>query len=153
MIGFKCPRCGATINVRPLEVIEVIVLEDAVKPCETYCHACKQLRLWAKRERPAACGNCGSASIEVDVVGSEHFSRLKGFAGDVSRHEGPYPHEGACAGCRTAHVCNVCGSSYDGHGAGHCTNGRCSACHNAHCTSGGDTYPGHGFGTIGRDRT
>lgn len=58
-------------------MIELIVLEPDVTPCETYCHACRQLRLWAKLEKPAACGNCGSTEIEVDVVGSERFSCLR----------------------------------------------------------------------------
>lgn len=62
-----------------MSLVEIVILASVVKPCETYCHGCKHLRLWAKPERPTACGNCGSTEIEVDVVGSEHFSSLKGI--------------------------------------------------------------------------
>ncbi len=47
------------------------------EPCETFCHACGQLRLWCKTERPTACGNCGSVHIEVDAVGSERLTSLR----------------------------------------------------------------------------
>lgn len=48
-------------------------------PCETYCHSCGQLRLWCKSEKPVMCGNCGAVTIEVDTVGSERFSKLRGL--------------------------------------------------------------------------
>lgn len=56
-----------------------------------------------------------------------------------------WPHEGACPGCREAHVCNVCASPI--RRASRCTNGRCLQCHAAACTPGGATSPGHGFGS------
>lgn len=64
---------------------------------------------------------------------------------------GPYPHEGGCNGCQESNACNCCGMPIECQrgevGSDHCTNGRCMACHNAVCTDGGATYPGHGFGT------
>lgn len=58
-----------------------------------------------------------------------------------------YPHAGGCAGCREHRVCNVCGGDFDR--VGNCTNGRCGRCHQAVCTMGGATSPGHGFGGLG----
>lgn len=55
-----------------------------------------------------------------------------------------YPHYGGCEKCRELNVCNHCGKPKD---QGRCTNGRCSDCHGRVCTPGGDTYPGHGYGT------
>ncbi len=43
-----------------------------------------------------------------------------------------------------ADLCNACGGLRDSRG---CTNGRCAACHASCCTPGGDTSPGHGYGT------
>lgn len=65
-----------------------------------------------------------------------------------ARHEsavvpGAYPHVGGCEGCRVERVCNFCG---DPLGRGRCTNGRCADCHRKHCTSGGVTDYGHGYG-------
>lgn len=57
-------------------------------------------------------------------------------------HSGDYPHEGGCLGCRRMKVCNICAEPW---GHNHCTNGRCDRCHNAVCTPGGVTSPGHGF--------
>lgn len=59
-------------------------------------------------------------------------------------HRGPYPHEGGCASCAELRVCNVCGAPFP-YERPDCTNGRCMACHDLHCSSGGDTTPGHGF--------
>lgn len=53
------------------------VQADMRGPCETYCYACKQLRLWLKPEEPSACGNCKSSNIEVDKLGSEKLTRLR----------------------------------------------------------------------------
>jgi hypothetical protein len=60
-------------------------------------------------------------------------------------HGGAYPHRGGCEGCRKERRCNVCGrklESWEG-----CTNGRCRGCHAGACTPGGNTGPGHGYGT------
>jgi hypothetical protein len=57
-----------------------------------------------------------------------------------------YPHEGGCPSCRDARRCNACGGPLDAH---RCTNGRCGRCHAAHCTPGGNTTPGHGYGKVG----
>ncbi len=46
-------------------------------------------------------------------------------------------------------ICNVCFVPTPGVWSGRCTNGRCSDCHAKHCTEGGATTPGHGFGKIG----
>jgi hypothetical protein len=66
-------------------------------------------------------------------------------------HNGPYPHQGSCPGCYDARprLCNVCGRKRE-HSlrGGGCTNGRCADCHAKHCTPGGNTSPGHGFGDI-----
>ena len=68
---------------------------------------------------------------------------------DKEIHEGPYPHGGGCSGCRVQGKCNVCARPRRGrlNPGGACTNGRCAECHAACCTSGGDTTPGHGYGT------
>jgi hypothetical protein len=58
----------------------------------------------------------------------------------------PYPHDGGCSECRSRQVCNVCGYLLSG---GVCTNGRCLFCHGRVCTPGGETAPGHGFGSRG----
>lgn len=63
-------------------------------------------------------------------------------------HGTEYPHEGGCVGCRAARLCNACGASVTRFAR--CTNGRCLTCHAKHCTPGGDTSPGHGYGEIGR---
>jgi hypothetical protein len=55
-----------------------------------------------------------------------------------------YPHVGSCHGCRWMMVCNFCGQP--ALPSERCTNGRCGSCHGTQCTSGGVTYPGHGFG-------
>jgi len=55
----------------------------------------------------------------------------------------PYPHEGGCAQCRALGVCNACGAPLD---SGHCTNGRCSACHRTVCVTRGLD---HGYGIRG----
>lgn len=42
-----------------------------------FCNSCKQLRLWlVSDEDPDYCRNCGSRSIEVDVVGSPRLTKL-----------------------------------------------------------------------------
>lgn len=58
-----------------------------------------------------------------------------------------YPHPGGCECCREQKKCNACGASLllD---FGRCTNGRCSKCHRKHCTPGGATDKGHGYGSI-----
>jgi hypothetical protein len=43
---------------------------------------------------------------------------------------------------RPGRVCEVCGADISR--AAHCTNSRCMACHEKHCTPGGSTSPGHG---------
>lgn len=55
----------------------------------------------------------------------------------------PYPHEPSCPKCWEEKKCNVCGEPG---GWNICTNGRCDTCHRTHCTPGGSTSPGHGFG-------
>ena len=60
----------------------------------------------------------------------------------------PYPHAGGCERCYAARRCNSCGASTKGD-PGRCTNGRCSSCHGQYCGPGGETSPGHGFGTRG----
>jgi len=80
------------------------------------------------------------------------MSQAETSAHDTS--EGTYPHEGGCPGCRDARVCNVCGGAFGvGKLGGRCTNGRCSRCHQEHCTPGGQTTPGHGYGAVGTVRT
>jgi hypothetical protein len=68
---------------------------------------------------------------------------------DRRPHSGDYPHEGGCAECAAKRVCNVCGRPRRLviNPGGACTNGRCSDCHTACCTPGGNTDPGHGFGS------
>ena len=61
-------------------------------------------------------------------------------------HREPYPHEGGCKECQRQKVCNVCGRDAS-QTFGRCTNGRCLDCHQAVCTLGGSTGPGHGYGT------
>lgn len=61
----------------------------------------------------------------------------------------PYPHGHGCQGCFEAKRCAVCGTSIDvtfEGGLPHCTNGRCMQCHTKHCTGGGVSGPGHGYG-------
>lgn len=67
-----------------------------------------------------------------------------------SQHGGAYPHEGACPACRAERCCNCCGGPLGTVMEGRCTNGRCRGCHQAVCTPGGDTSPGHGFGSAAR---
>ena len=59
--------------------------------------------------------------------------------------EARHPHAGGCDGCREARICNACGDPITT--ANRCTNGRCHDCHVGICTPGGETYPGHGYGT------
>jgi hypothetical protein len=61
---------------------------------------------------------------------------------------GSYPHAGGCEGCRRNGVCNVCGGVLERSTC--CTNGRCGGCHGKHCTPGGESSPGHGYGEIAR---
>lgn len=68
----------------------------------------------------------------------------------IEHNSRPYPHEGGCATCQDEKRCNVCGKDW---GSNHCTNGRCYECHSQHCTSGGSTEAGHGFGQIGISKT
>lgn len=42
-----------------------------------------------------------------------------------------------------ARHCEVCDRDIS-RDHGRCTNGRCTGCHAAHCTPGGDVTPGHG---------
>lgn len=44
----------------------------------------------------------------------------------------PFPHAGACADCREAERCNVCGASTR---PAVCTNGHCMLCHAAVCST------------------
>jgi hypothetical protein len=44
---------------------------------EYYCYDCKQLRLNASGTKAEACGNCGSANIQSDQVGSPYLSDLR----------------------------------------------------------------------------
>lgn len=63
-----------------------------------------------------------------------------------------YPHEGGCGGCREEKRCNVCGKQWKDRLQfihDRCTNGRCNDCHRKHCTSGGGTSAGHGYGKVG----
>ena len=55
----------------------VLILSNIGEPRETFCHDCGQLRLWLKREEPAACGNCASHNIEVGLVGSDYLGKLR----------------------------------------------------------------------------
>ena len=57
-----------------------------------------------------------------------------------------YPHEGNCVACHESRLCNYCGASIRGD-HGRCTNGRCGKCHGRQCTGGGETSPGHGYGS------
>lgn len=57
-----------------------------------------------------------------------------------------FPHAGGCEYCREEGICNWCGTPTTP-STGKCTNGRCAGCHAQHCTLGGDTYPGHGYGS------
>lgn len=66
-----------------------------------------------------------------------------------NRHGEAYPHVGGCEGCHAERVCNVCGADTR-KDRGRCTNGRCTTCHVAVCTAGGDTSPGHGYGSVGQ---
>ena len=79
----------------------------------------------------------------------------------------PYPHKGGCSCCRKPHKvgrgawarrCNVCGWAITGFTGPYlmdngqltrdrCSNGRCTLCCQSVCTEGGNTAPGHGFGT------
>jgi len=68
---------GNTATVREEGSSEVYVLAMSDNTCETYCRDCKQLRLWLKPEKPTACGNCGSSSIETGEIGSERLAELK----------------------------------------------------------------------------
>lgn len=73
----------------------------------------------------------------------------------MKNHEtSDYPHDGGCEGCRDSGVCNVCGTRVAGRDAAapKCTNGRCMSCHRDVCTGGGDTTPGHGYGSEARAR-
>lgn len=45
--------------------------------CETFCSACGQLRLWAKPEKPVACGCCGSARIVIGPLLGEQLPKLR----------------------------------------------------------------------------
>lgn len=45
--------------------------------CETFCHDCGQLRLWARPDPVKACGNCGSARIETGLIGCEWLDGLR----------------------------------------------------------------------------
>jgi len=81
---------------------------------------------------------------------------------------GEYPHPGGCDCCRKTYKvapgawvrrCSVCGWAIHRPFSGpftldngqltrdRCTNGRCLLCCQSVCTSGGNTEPGHGFGT------
>lgn len=42
-------------------------------------------------------------------------------------------------------TCRTCGAEI--RSASGCTNSRCLACHDKHCTPGGSTSPGHGLGS------
>lgn len=46
----------------------------------------------------------------------------------------------------TKTLCEVCGDETDQ--STRCTNQRCLACHDAHCTDGGNDSPGHGRGDV-----
>ncbi len=92
-----------------MNVTEFVFIQGT--PQETYCHACGQLRLWCRPERPAACGGvkrprdseatgdadrrlrggCGSDRIEVDACGAERLTRLRsgGFGPDIPHRLGP----------------------------------------------------------------
>jgi hypothetical protein len=59
----------------------------------------------------------------------------------------PYPHVGACDGCRQLQVCNYCGAN-TARDTGRCTNGRCSECHRTVCTGGSNPHE-HNFGKQG----
>jgi len=71
----------------------------------------------------------------------------KGQMKTPSYHTGPHPHPGGCEGCRDARVCNGCGKPFEFPSRAFCTNGRCYQCH-IHCTSGGGSQPGHGYGKL-----
>ncbi len=62
----------------------------------------------------------------------------------------PYPHEGGCRRCWRDQRCNVCGRPRARRIL--CTNGRCPYCHGEICTDGGDSGPGHGYGSMDRAR-
>lgn len=62
-----CPSC----NKRQKES------RAELSSCETFCHACGQLRLWLHPEKPTICGNCGSTAIEVDKRNSERLEKLR----------------------------------------------------------------------------
>lgn len=58
-----------------MSVVEIVYVVG--EPCEVYCHACGQLRLWCRPEVPTRCGRCDSDRIEVDVVGSDRLTVLR----------------------------------------------------------------------------
>ncbi len=86
---------------------------------------------------------------EVDAALQETRDALHKERGYVVHADQPYPHEHGCQGCYLAKRCAVCGTSIDvtfEGGLPHCTNGRCMQCHTKHCTGGGVSGPGHGYG-------
>jgi len=97
------------------------------------------------------------AAAPLRALGGRYFSNQGAARRAVERrvaaldaapsHAKTFPHEGGCMGCLVEDTCNACGGST---AAGRCTNGRCFRCHVAHCTSGGNASPGHGYGPLGR---
>lgn len=68
---------GDLVIVQPMDPNEpAVVVKVKGEPCETFCHCCRQLRLWLRPERPTACGNCGGA-IEIGPVGGERLKKLR----------------------------------------------------------------------------
>lgn len=45
--------------------------------CETFCRSCGQLRLWAKPEKPEACGNCQSPDIVIGPLLGDELPKLR----------------------------------------------------------------------------
>jgi hypothetical protein len=103
---------------------------------------------YGPRAVPCACG-----STEAYWHGPEDGARE--YACDAcwelrqkpqTAHGSAFPHEGGCEGCRDEDRCNYCGRTPPKFRATRCTNGRCFDCHREHCTPGGSTSPGHGYG-------
>jgi hypothetical protein len=80
----------------------------------------------------------------------ERWRRLKKAELEAEIAKAGYPHVGGCEYCREELLCNWCGDALATLGPGgfveRCTNGRCPDCHEKHCTPGGSTGPGHGYG-------
>lgn len=87
--------------------------------------------------RGAIEGGCQHGHALGAITDAEDAALLSA-ALTAAREAGDFPHPGGCPDCREAQRCNVCGCPFD---PGHCTNGRCGACHRAWCSRGdGHTY-------------